>query len=166
MHVRGHSDHHYILFEPQQRLVFSGDSFGACFGFMKGRLGGVALPLTPPTQYDGDALLQTIDQILSLRPSLVLPTHCGAILDCARAAAQLQRYLNLAHKVIESGAEDIEVNRICLDLLLGNSESLALPLTEAHITVLRDEVCFNTKGIRAFIDAGVGAPAHAIEFNQ
>ncbi len=66
----GHAPHHLCFFEPNERILFSGDAGGA---FLNGRL----YPTTTPPSFDLEVSLQTIDKLRALHPKKIYYTHFG-----------------------------------------------------------------------------------------
>lgn len=68
----GHAVHHVCYFEPGSRVAFVGDTAG-----IRGPRLPVVLPVTPPPDFDLQAWLASIAQILSWNPRELLLTHFG-----------------------------------------------------------------------------------------
>ena len=100
-HVRGHANHHLIAREPVSGTVFTGDTFGVSYPIMNGE-GPVFIPSTSPTDFDGEAALNSVDLIESLLPSRVALTHYGFIERewIAGAAAQLRQGILLSLQIV------------------------------------------------------------------
>jgi glyoxylase-like metal-dependent hydrolase (beta-lactamase superfamily II) len=78
-HLRGHANHHLVMIEPETRTLFSGDSFGVAYPELNHKKGDVILASTSPTDFDGNAALQSIDWILAQTPKQIALTHFGMI---------------------------------------------------------------------------------------
>ena len=68
-----------MAFETITRTLFTGDSCGVSYPEVNERHGVLALASTSPTDFDGDAALETIDWIERLVPERIAPTHFGFI---------------------------------------------------------------------------------------
>jgi glyoxylase-like metal-dependent hydrolase (beta-lactamase superfamily II) len=97
-HTLGHAKHHLVVFEPITRTLFTGDSAGVTYPELNRRHGLLVLPSTSPTDFDGDAALETLDWIEKLSPSRLAPTHFGFIegRDLPRALRMLREQLQFA----------------------------------------------------------------------
>ncbi len=78
-HTRGHANHHLVVFETSTRTLFTGDSCGVSYPEVNERHGVLALASTSPTDFDGEAALETLDWIERLSPERIAPTHFGFI---------------------------------------------------------------------------------------
>jgi glyoxylase-like metal-dependent hydrolase (beta-lactamase superfamily II) len=115
IHTRGHANHHICIKNNSSGEVFTGDAFGLCYPTIQN--GGLFIfPSTSPTDFDGEAALLTVDQILALQPSVVYPTHFGALSEVPKAGQQLRGHLVFSKKLCEearlrlrSGVEAIGV---------------------------------------------------------
>ena len=97
-HVRGHANHHLILMETETRTLFSGDSFGVSYPRINSLKGILAIPSTSPTDFDGEAALDTVEWILSQDLNRVGLTHYGFLIgaEIQIAGMQLVDYLRFS----------------------------------------------------------------------
>jgi glyoxylase-like metal-dependent hydrolase (beta-lactamase superfamily II) len=101
----GHTTHHYCVWEQDRELIFTGDSFGAAFSFL-GKSGKPLLfPLTPPTDFDLAAMLDSFNKIAAAGASCAYLTHFGRWHEIADGRAHLERDL-LACSAIAERAQD------------------------------------------------------------
>jgi len=85
LHAPGHTDDHYVFFEPNHGIVFTGDidlsSFGPWYGQTEGNI---------------DLFLDSIRRVVELNPKLVVSSHKGIITDDIQG--RLQRYADVIHQ--------------------------------------------------------------------
>lgn len=74
----GHARHHFCIFDEKSRGIFSGDTFGVAYPALKQHPCGL-IPSTPPTQFDPEALLNSMDRLLEYQPRWMYLTHFGEI---------------------------------------------------------------------------------------
>ncbi|MFV2032449.1 MAG: MBL fold metallo-hydrolase, partial [Gammaproteobacteria bacterium] len=89
----GHARHHFCIFDETSRGIFSGDTFGVAYPALKQYACGL-IPSTPPTQFDPDALLKSIDRLLEYRPHWMYLTHFGAIDNPERYAGDFRLWIS------------------------------------------------------------------------
>jgi glyoxylase-like metal-dependent hydrolase (beta-lactamase superfamily II) len=102
-HTRGHANHHLCVLEPETRTLFTGDSFGVSYPQINRKRGTLVIASTSPTDFDGEAALQTIDWVEGVKPAAVAPTHYGLIPgpEVAQAARQLRDQIRFAIEMLK-----------------------------------------------------------------
>lgn len=108
LHTPGHALHHQILFDPEARAAFTGDTFGLAYPELATAAGAFIVPTTTPTQFDPPQLLQSIERIVGLAPEAAYLTHFGRVTDVARLGQalreQIERFVELARE--HRGSDD------------------------------------------------------------
>jgi len=100
IHTRGHANHHFVVHDPAQDTVFTGDAFGLIYPRLQ-RAGLLAFPSTSPTDFDGPAAHASIDRIVALGTRSVCPTHYGEQTRVKEIAEQLHGWLTLSERLME-----------------------------------------------------------------
>jgi glyoxylase-like metal-dependent hydrolase (beta-lactamase superfamily II) len=100
--VRGHANHHVAAFEPLTRTLFSGDSFGVSYPVLNAS-GRIILPSTSPTDFDGEAALETVDWMIGKDPERIALTHYGFVEqpEIAEAASMLKEGIRASLRICE-----------------------------------------------------------------
>lgn len=108
-HTRGHANHHVCIWEPVTQSLFTGDSFGVSYPKINKKHGRVIIPSTSPTDFDGEAALQTVDWVLSMNPKQVVPTHYGIIPQeqIADAATKLKDQIRFSESMVKKIVQSI-----------------------------------------------------------
>lgn len=75
----GHAYHHFCIWDSLDQSWFTGDTFGLCYKPMKLSPQPFLIPTTTPTQFDPDALKQSITKLLARSPKRMLLTHHGEL---------------------------------------------------------------------------------------
>lgn len=102
LHTRGHANHHFIVHDEKQNVVFTGDTFGLVYPALQ-RGQRFAFPSTSPTDFDGPAAVDSVKRIMALKPRAVALTHFGAFEDVDVIGAQLLTWLELSTKLFDEG---------------------------------------------------------------
>ncbi|HEX7062657.1 MAG TPA: MBL fold metallo-hydrolase, partial [Woeseiaceae bacterium] len=84
LHTEGHARHHYCLWDPASRGVFTGDSFGISYREFDTARGPFIFPTTTPVQFDPEKAHEAIDRIMSFAPERVYLTHYSEVRDLPR----------------------------------------------------------------------------------
>ena len=85
----GHALHHFCIYDPLSDGVFTGDTFGVAYKQLTSEKGEFIFASTTPVHFDPDALLNSIDKIISLRPTFIYLTHFGMITPTQTIISQL-----------------------------------------------------------------------------
>jgi glyoxylase-like metal-dependent hydrolase (beta-lactamase superfamily II) len=153
-HTRGHADHHFVVHDPEEGFVYTGDAFGLVYPALQ--LGGLlGFPSTSPTDFDAPAALASLDRVLALNPRQVGLTHFGAVDQPAALADQLRPWLAASGALVEalaaSAKDDAEVRAACAEAVEGwFADALAArglggdPAAWAQVTLDRD---LNSQGL-------------------
>ena len=102
LHTRGHANHHFVVHDPQQDVVFTGDTFGLVYPALQ-RGARFAYPSTSPTDFDGEAAIASVHKVMSLAPRAVGLTHFGLFEDVATIGEQLIRWLEFSSGLVAEG---------------------------------------------------------------
>lgn len=75
----GHANHHFCIYDPQSKGIFTGDTFGLAYPALTTEKGPFIMPTTTPVQFDPQALKQSIQRLLELKPEIMYLTHYGPV---------------------------------------------------------------------------------------
>lgn len=107
----GHAKHHFCIYDKQSNGVFSGDTFGISYPQLITDEGRFIFATTTPVQFDPDALLNSIEKILTKSPEKIYLTHFSEITPTPVIIKQLKDSVN-AFRKIALDAIDVSENRI------------------------------------------------------
>ena len=79
VHLRGHAEHHFCLWDAATRGWFTGDTFGISYDHLRLPAGAFLLPATTPTQFDPPAYRASIRTLASRDPAWLYLTHYSAL---------------------------------------------------------------------------------------
>ena len=122
----GHAYHHICIQDEATGGVFTGDVFGLSYRELDVEGRQFVFPTTTPTQFDHQAMRQTVERIVALDPPAVYQTHYGQFTDVPGGARDLLRRLD--HLVVLTLAEKTE-------------EGLKAAMTDYLIAEARDHGC-------------------------
>ena len=75
----GHARHHFCVYDPTSRGIFTGDTFGLSYPPLTTANGPFICPTTTPVQFDPPALKASIRKLLALAPQRIYLTHYGMV---------------------------------------------------------------------------------------
>jgi glyoxylase-like metal-dependent hydrolase (beta-lactamase superfamily II) len=90
VHTPGHALHHQAIVDVEHSGIFTGDTFGLSYRELDTAKGAFIVPPTPPTQFDPDQLVQSIDRLAAYAPRYVYLMHYGRVSDVPRLAQDLK----------------------------------------------------------------------------
>jgi glyoxylase-like metal-dependent hydrolase (beta-lactamase superfamily II) len=157
----GHAYHHIVIAD-ERGGVFTGDVFGLSYRELDVDGRQFIFPTTTPTQFDPQAMHQTVERIVSLGPSAIYQTHYGKYADVAGGARDLLRRLDhlVSLAVAERSQGEERHSRIkskMLDYLTAESRQHGSPLGERSLAELwHMDVELNTQGLTYWLDKPTG----------
>lgn len=75
----GHARHHFCVWDETSRGWFTGDTFGIGYLNQETPKGRMVFPSSTPVQFDPQALLNSIELLMSYEPKTMYLTHYGAM---------------------------------------------------------------------------------------
>ncbi|MFT3713144.1 MAG: MBL fold metallo-hydrolase [Archangium sp.] len=103
-HTRGHANHHFVVHDSEENVVFTGDTFGLVYPALQ-RSKRFAYPSTSPTDFDGAAAIESVQRIMKWKPRAVGLTHFGLFEEVDAIGAQLITWLELSTKLVADAAK-------------------------------------------------------------
>lgn len=101
----GHARHHICVVDQRTGGVFTGDMFGLSYRELDVGDRQFIFPTTTPTQFEPEAMVRSVERLLSLKPPEMYLTHYSKIHDVPAMAADLLRRLQ-AHVDIALAARN------------------------------------------------------------
>lgn len=130
----GHARHHFCVADPASNGIFTGDTFGLSYPSLPAADGPFLLPTTTPVQFEPEALKQSIQRLIALKPDTMYLTHFGPLHKPEQFAPQLLEqiddYVAIA-KAEHNGA----------DPSTQLEENINQKLTKYTLQRLRDQGC-------------------------
>lgn len=106
----GHARHHFCVYDPASRGIFTGDTFGLSYPPLTTANGPFICPTTTPVQFDPPALKASIRTLLALKPERIYLTHYGMVENPQplgeRLLAMVDDYVALAEAVVVTSDGD------------------------------------------------------------
>lgn len=90
----GHAMHHFCIYDKQSEGIFTGDTFGLAYKELVSSSGDFIFATTTPVHFDPEAMHNSIDKLLALKPAFMYLTHFGAIEPTVAVVAQLKKSIN------------------------------------------------------------------------
>jgi len=90
----GHARHHLVVWDEISHEVYTGDAFGLAYPELRVAGRPFVMPSSTPTQFDPQAMRQTVQRIADLQPRAAYLTHGSHLAHPAQHAPDLLRRLD------------------------------------------------------------------------
>lgn len=156
-YTEGHARHHYCLYDPASKGVFTGDSFGVSYRELDTAAGPFICPTTTPVQFDPAEAHRSVDRILAYDPEQVFLTHYSRVGSPERLAADLHSGID-TYVAIAMEHRDAPDRREALQSALFEHYLEGLEKhgygedRNAAWSVLELDVTLNAKGLEVWLD--------------
>ncbi len=156
----GHARHQVAIIDSRSGHAFVGDTFGLSYRELDHAGRAFILPTSSPTQFEPQALHQSLDLIASYQPEAVYLTHFSQVREVPRLVANLHRMVDAYAALGRAHANDGDARYARLlngmrGLMLGEARQQGLPHPEKQLLeVLGIDIELNAQGLVAWLDAG------------
>ncbi|MBL7002863.1 MAG: MBL fold metallo-hydrolase [Gammaproteobacteria bacterium] len=157
LHTPGHALHHFCIFDEMSQGIFTGDTFGLSYKTIKSDTDEFIFATTTPVHFDPEAMIESIDRLMSLKPKVMYLTHFAEIEPTETVVKQLKDsvhvFVEIARKHqakkegrVEAIEQDI-INWLVAQVLAMNDQ-----LNEKQIkSLLRGDSQLNAQGIEVWL---------------
>ena len=97
----GHARHHICIVDQKSEGIFTGDMFGLSYRELDIGERVFIFPTTTPTQFEPDAMRESIARLLSYHPKVMYLTHYGAVYHPEQLAQDLRRHISAVTNMAE-----------------------------------------------------------------
>jgi glyoxylase-like metal-dependent hydrolase (beta-lactamase superfamily II) len=157
IHTPGHALHHYAVVDAAHASLFSGDTFGISYRALDTAQGAFVTPTTPPSQFDPEQHVASIDRMLAYRPESVYLMHFSRVTGIPRLGESLKSQVRELARIAQAHAGDpdpaagIRAEMLALWLKLLHEHGTALG-DEALAKILAGDLKLNTQGLMAWLE--------------
>jgi glyoxylase-like metal-dependent hydrolase (beta-lactamase superfamily II) len=153
----GHARHHFCVWDEQTRGWFTGDTFGLSYRELDTANGAFIFPTTTPTQFDPEALIESIDRMLEKSPENMYLTHFGRVQNVLQMVSRLKDAISHLVNIARTHANDENrpqlIEAHMMDWLLSGAREHGVTLPEHQIReIVQNDVVLNTQGIEFWLD--------------
>ena len=154
----GHAKHHIAIYDEKANACFTGDTFGLSYRELDTERGPFVIPTTSPVQFDPEALHDSIDRLLAMKPEAMYLTHYGRVEQVERLAADLHAQIDAMvalareangkpnrHETLKSALADLYASRAEAHGWLQGREAL-------ESLVLGMDITLNAQGLEVWLD--------------
>ena len=147
----GHARHHFCIWDELTGSMFTGDTFGVSYReFDKGNEVYI-FPSTSPVQFDPEALIKSIEKLITYRPKRVCLTHFSAIDPTNKVVDQLINGIHFVSRLAKEYASHKEAEEIIEDEMMSYFLKGIKKIGNDDLEFCRDrlklDVKINTQGL-------------------
>jgi glyoxylase-like metal-dependent hydrolase (beta-lactamase superfamily II) len=166
LHTPGHALHHHVLFDPDARALFTGDTFGLSYRELDTEQGALIVPTTTPTQFDPEQLVRSITRLAALPAQAVYLTHFGRVSGIARLARdlcdQIAGFVSIARRYADASDGAARIRSEMRELWLARARAHGVAHAEAQVdSLLAPDLELNTQGLLAWLERERKQPPRA-----
>ena len=154
----GHARHHFCIYDKHSQGIFTGDTFGLSYPPLTSAEGTPFIFATStPVQFDPEALISSIDRLISLKPTIIYLTHFGTIKPTADVVKQLKHSIQAFVRIALEN-KDIKENRVELiqqglnHYLLNELDKTSCKQTRSFCeTLINNDTLLNAQGLDVWL---------------
>lgn len=155
----GHARHHICIVDDKTGAIFTGDMFGLSYRELDVDGRQFVFPTTTPSQFEPEAMRESIGRLLALSPPVMYLTHYGQLYDVAQRGLDLRRRLDavveLAVAERTSGeARHGQIKAAMTQYLLSEIRDHGCSLPKKTLVgILETDLELNTQGLVLWLDS-------------
>ena len=155
----GHARHHVAIWDERARAFFTGDIFGVSYRELDVDGRAFVYPTTTPSQFDPDAMHESIDRMLAFGPRAMYLTHYSRVEDVERLAGDLHRLIDTQVAVARAARGDGVARHV--EILAGLEQIVREEAARQHwalnedeaLQLLRMDLELNAQGLGVWLDS-------------
>lgn len=157
-HTPGHARHHMVIYDPASRGIFSGDCLGGHYPLLSRLIGRpYVLPITPPSEFDPAAFMETFDRLNRLDLENVYFTHFGKVTGAsgiiARNRELVRVYAETGRHMLAAGGGVKDIEEALWSMLWGElSQYGEFKHEKSIIDLLASDMGLNAGGIANYFE--------------
>ena len=157
IHTPGHALHHYAVVDEAHASIFPGDTFGISYRALDTERGAFITPTTPPSQFDPDQLIASIDRMLAYRPESMYLMHFSRVTGVPRLGELLKPQVRELARIARAHAQDPNpaagIRAAMRELWIELVRRHGCALSDAEIDqVLEGDLALNTQGLMVWLE--------------
>ena len=154
----GHARHHICIVDEQAHAIFTGDMFGLSYRELDVDGRPFIFPTTTPTQFEPEAMRDSIARLLAFEPEAMYLTHYSRVPDVADRGRDLLRHLDVLVGIAEREANAGEarhdrIKQAMTEYLFGEIRTHGCQLPEASLQeIWATDLELNAQGLGVWLD--------------
>ena len=159
VHTPGHALHHYCVVDLDHRRIFSGDNFGISYRDFDVDGRAFIFPTTTPVHFDPEAMIASVDRLMSHDPVAIYLTHFGEVRELERLSRELKQrvaaFAGLGRRLATAPGRTAAMRSEMFALMSAwlDEHGYAGDAALRH-RLLDDDVELNVQGLEVWLDRG------------
>ncbi len=155
----GHARHHICIVDKKTSGIFTGDMFGLSYRELDVEGRQFIFPTTTPTQFEPEAMRESIRRLLSFNPEAMYLTHYSRVPTVPQMGEALLRHLDalIALALQEKNEGELRHQRIkqaMTDYLLAEVRRHGCQLADAELLAIWEtDMELNAQGLEVWLDS-------------
>lgn len=151
----GHARHHSCIYDPASGGIFTGDTLGLAYRELQ--IAGkqpFLICTTSPSAFEPDAMISSIERVMSLSPRTFFLTHYGPVAADPRAVAELMHMVREHKRLGLEYAGNPEQLRAEIGRLIEKAYAGYLQGAPSSLDLkpfLRDDIELNAQGLEVWV---------------
>jgi len=151
----GHAYHHIIIYDPKSNGLFSGDAFGLTFPLFEEMGIRYVVPTSSPTQFNPEAMAETIRKVKPLNIKNIYFTHYGTwdngeeVME--RMLKMIPTYVELAEKAYQKEPTWESIACELRNYYHSELKELGVPENHPYLASLELDTELNAKGLLHYL---------------
>ncbi len=121
IYTRGHANHHFVIYDSKTNSIFTGDSFGISYPWLREGSSPFLFPSTTPTDFHAEEARISIEKIIKTGADTAYLTHYDSWTDMKLGRDQMLFGIDRMEKIYlelvdanrdDSGLQELAVSRI------------------------------------------------------
>lgn len=144
----GHAYHHFCIVDTFSQGIFTGDTFGLSYPDVTCRNQRFIIPTTTPTQFNPEALHQSIDLLMSFNPAKMYLTHFNCLPNPQYHLEQhhqwIDKFVELTERIQPRGDEAYKQIKQEMSQILQQEFELSDESIQGQLAI---DIDLNSKGL-------------------
>ena len=151
----GHARHHFCIYDPKSKGIFSGDTLGCRYPKLEALGGKLFVPVTTPNHFDPEAMKNSIERIMELELEGIYFGHFGMSQEVDEVHRQLLYWLDIyvseGERAYQEGLEVEKLAERLLNRLVTHHRELNLANHKELYSLLRNDTSLSAMGIYDYL---------------
>lgn len=152
----GHAYHHIVIHDPKSKGLFSGDAIGINFPLFEEMDIRYIVPTSSPTQFNPEAMIETIERMKLLGVETIYFTHFGTWDDAEkvmdRILSMIPNYVHLAEKAYGNEPTWESIANELRTYYYTELKSMGVPENHPYFSSLELDTELNAKGLLHYLE--------------
>ncbi|MED1947276.1 MULTISPECIES: MBL fold metallo-hydrolase [Brevibacillus] len=151
----GHANHHFSIYDPVSRGMFTGDTAGVLYPQLKKDGIHLVLPSTSPNQFDPDAMLASLDRFEARKLNRIYFGHFGMSEQVDDVYRQIREWLPVfvaeGESAIDAGQTYEELSRTLFERVSDHLQSQGISGDHEVLEILKLDLQVCSMGILDYL---------------